>query len=166
MEREARMSDVTIRIATQADLSELYRLLQAKASFDGESDALTASESELGAAAFSAAPPVEFLLAELSGRPVGFAAYYPVFSTFAARPGLWMDDLFVEEDQRGHGLGLQLLKVLAAEASRRGCCKLEWSVQTSNRRGIAFYEREGAVVREENRFAKLDEKGIARLLLP
>jgi GNAT superfamily N-acetyltransferase len=160
------MTDVTIRKAKRSDLSGLYKLLQAKAEFDGASDALTASEADLGAVAFRELPAIEFVVAEGTEGLVGFAAFYPIFSTFAARPGLWMDDLFVAGTVRSRGIGLQLLKFLAAEASRRGCCKLEWSLQTSNSRGIAFYEREGAVVREDNRFVKLDEAGIERLLEP
>ena len=162
------MDDLEIRRAEAGDLPALYALLQAKAHFDGAAHALTASEAEFGAAIFRETPPCEFFVAEsraeAKGTLVGFAAFYPVFSTFAAKPGLWMDDLFVEERLRSRGIGRLLLAALAEEASRRGCCKLEWSLQKSNARGIAFYEREGAVVREENRFAKLDEAGIARLL--
>ena len=158
------MADIVIRNAQANDLSALYRLLKAKAAFDGALSALTASESDLGRVLFSDDPKCEFVVADLDGVLVGFAAFYPVFSTYAAKPGLWMDDLFVDEKFRSRGIGLSLLKCLAAKASLRGCCKLEWSLQTSNVRGIAFYEREGAVVRENNRFAKFDEQGIARLL--
>ena len=158
------MVDVVIRSAEPNDLSGIYRLVQAKAEFDGASEALTASESDLGRAIFQESPPCEFVVAEADRVLVGFAAFYPVFSTYAARPGLWMDDLFVDEKFRSRGIGRQLLVSLAGEASQRGCCKLEWSLQKRNAKGIAFYEREEAVVREENRFAKLDEAGIARLL--
>ena len=158
------IADVVVRRAGREDLTSLYVLLQAKAAFDGAVDALTASEQELGDAVFCDAPPCEFFVAELDDRLVGFAAFYPVFSTFAAKPGLWMDDLFVDAMERGRGIGRRLLVALAEEALRRDCCKLEWSLQKSNARGIAFYEREGAVVREQNRFAKLDEAGLARLL--
>jgi GNAT superfamily N-acetyltransferase len=158
------MADIVIRNAQVGDLSALYRLLKAKAAFDGALPALTASESDLGKVLFSDNPKCEFVVADLDGMLVGFAAFYAVFSTYAAKPGLWMDDLFVDEKFRSRGIGLRLLKRLALEASQRGCCKLEWSLQASNLRGIAFYEREGAVVRENNRFAKLDEQKIASLL--
>ena len=158
------MADLVIRSAQAGDLASLYRLIKAKAEFDGALSALTASESDLGRVVCSDDPKCEFAVADLDGSLVGFAAFYPVFSTYAAKPGLWMDDLFVDERFRSRGIGLELLKYLASKASQRGCCKLEWSLQTSNVRGIAFYQREGAVVRENNRFAKLDEQGIARLL--
>ncbi|MCR9093289.1 MAG: GNAT family N-acetyltransferase [bacterium] len=158
------MSDVSVRNAERDDLPRLYRLLRSKAEFDGAVEALSASQAELGEAIFRDPPPCVFVVAETEGDLVGFAANYPVFSTFAARPGLWMDDLFVEEDHRSRGIGRRLLVALAEEAARRRCCKLEWSLQKTNARGIAFYEREGAVVRELNRFAKLDEAGIQRLI--
>ena len=153
-----------IRKAITADLSQLYSLLQGKAEFDGAAHALTATETELGAALFCAVPKCEFVVASTGESLVGFASYYPVFSTYKARPGLWMDDLFVDARFRSRGIGLALLKFLAGEAVRKNCCKLEWSLHRTNSRGIAFYEREGAVVREESRFAKLDESGLARLL--
>jgi GNAT superfamily N-acetyltransferase len=87
-----------------------------------------------------------------------------VFSTYKAGPGLWMDDLFADSSSRNRGIGRDLLKSIAAEAARRDCCKLEWSLHKSNSRGIAFYEREGAVIREGSRLSKLDEFAIARLL--
>lgn len=158
------MSDVIIREAQPSDLRQLYRLLRAKAAFDDALSVMTASETDLAAAVFRDDPQCKFAVAEFDELLVGFAAYYPVFSTFSCRPGLWMDDLFVDETFRSRGIGRGLLRFLADEATRRGCCKLEWSLQTSNVRGIAFYEREGAVIRENNRFAKLDEAGMARLL--
>jgi GNAT superfamily N-acetyltransferase len=159
-----RRTGVSIRIAEPKDLPHLYPLLRAKAAFDGALAALTASEEEFGRAIFCEHPGCTFAVAEREGKLVGFASYYPVFSTYAAKPGLWMDDLFVDVEARNCGIGLALLKYVALEAARKGCCKLEWSLQISNARGIAFYKREGAVVREANRFARLDEGAISRLL--
>lgn len=102
---------------------------------------------------------IESLYALLS-----LVADYPIFSTFAGRPGLWMEDLFVLAGHRSRGIGRALLRALAKEALGRGCCKLEWSLQTRNVRGIVFYDRKGALVREENRFAKLDPAAMARLV--
>ncbi|HEX4052267.1 MAG TPA: GNAT family N-acetyltransferase [Steroidobacteraceae bacterium] len=158
------MTSAAIRKAKPSDISELFDLLRAKAKFDGALDALTATPEELCAALFCDSPNVEVVVAEKNGTLVGFATYYAIFSTYSARPGLWMDDLFVDEAQRSCGIGRELLRFLAREATSRKACKLEWSLQTSNSRGIAFYKREGAVIREINRFAKLDEAGLARLL--
>ena len=158
------MTSVVLRKPEPADLSQLYSLLKAKADFDGASAALTASETEFGQAVFCESPKCEFVVAVQDEVLVGFAAYYPVFSTYAARAGLWMDDLFVVERCRGQNIGRDILKFVAIEAAKHKCCKLEWSLHKSNKRGIAFYEREGAVIREHSRFAKLDEMAINRLL--
>ena len=153
-----------IRPAEPRDLSQLYLLLRAKAAFDDVLAAMTASEDELGRAIFCENPGCTFAVAELGDRLVGFVSFYQVFSTYAAKPGLWMDDLFVDAESRGQRIGLSLLKYVACVAAARDCCKLEWSLQVSNIRGIAFYRREGAVIRERNRFAKLDRSAISRLL--
>jgi len=158
------VTPIILRTTVAADLSQLYGLLKAKAEFDGASAALTATEADLGQALFCESPKCEFVVAAQNGRLVGFASYYPIFSTFSARPGLWMDDLFVVAECRGQGIGRSILKFVATEAAKHRCCKLEWSLHKTNTRGIAFYEREGAVVRELNRFAKLDEVAIHRLL--
>jgi GNAT superfamily N-acetyltransferase len=147
-----------IRPAEFRDLSQLYLLLRAKAEFDGALSAMTASQQELGRAIFCEKPGCEFAVAELDRKLLGFVSFYPVFSTYAARPGLWMDDLFVDAEVRSRGIGLSLLKYVASVAVARDCCKLEWSLQVSNFRGTAFYQREGAVIREQNRFAKLDRQ--------
>jgi GNAT superfamily N-acetyltransferase len=158
------MTSLAIRKATPSALGELFDLLRAKAKFDGALAALTATPAELCEALFCDARKVEVVIAERNGTLVGFATYYQVFSTYAARLVLWMDDLFVGEAERSGGIGRELLKFVAREATLRKACKLEWSLQTSNTRGIAFYKREGAVIREINRFAKLDEASMARLL--
>lgn len=77
-----------------------------------------------------------------------------------------MEDLFVDRSSRSLGIGRDLLDFVAREAVSRGCCKLEWSLQKSNTKGIAFYERDGAQSRDTNRFAKLDEDGLERLIAP
>ncbi|HEX2583690.1 MAG TPA: GNAT family N-acetyltransferase [Steroidobacteraceae bacterium] len=158
------MNPITLRSAEPADIHQLYALLEAKAEFDGASGTLTATELELGRAIFCESPKCHFVVAVDGRTLVGFASYYPIFSTYSARPGLWMDDLFVLAECRGQGIGRSILKFVAGEAAKRHCCKLEWSLHKSNARGIAFYEREGAVVREQNRFAKLNESAIKRLL--
>lgn len=126
------MTAVVIRKANPTDLPQIYILLRGKAEFDDAVEALTASEDELRAALFCDSPKCEFVVADNDGVLVGFAAYYPVFSTYKARPGLWMDDLFVGSQYRNRGIGRHLLKFIAAEAARCDCCKLEWSLHKAN----------------------------------
>ena len=112
---------------------------------------------------FSDPPKAFALVAEADGELVGLATYYPTFSTFQARPGLWLDDLFVREEHRGRRVGLTLMARLARIAEDRGCGRIEWTVALSNERGIAFYERHHASVRHGSRYVRLTREGVELL---
>ena len=99
----------------------------------------------------------------MGGQLVGLATYYPTFSTFLARPGLWLDDLFVDEEYRSRGVGMALMARLARIAEGRGCGRIEWTAAADNERGIAFYERCRASVRHGTRYIRLPREGIERL---
>ncbi|HET8632085.1 MAG TPA: GNAT family N-acetyltransferase [Thermomicrobiales bacterium] len=102
-----------------------------------------ADRARLARAVASAAPPFRVLLARCDGRPVGFAAYYPAYSTFLARPLMHLEDLFVLAEARRHGVGQALLAAVRREAERCGCAALEWQVPAWNGAARAFYERQG-----------------------
>jgi GNAT superfamily N-acetyltransferase len=157
-------SPTCIRAAERKDLSRLFELLQSKAQFDGSLDLLVATEEAIAAAVFDDAPKCEVLVADSSGELVGFAVFYPTFSTYHARPGIWMDDLFVESESRGKGVGRLLLQGLSRIAVDRGCARIEWTVTTSNVRGISFYEREGARLLESQRVARMDQDVFSKLV--
>jgi len=94
-------------------------------------------------------PGAEVLLAELGGAPVGFALFFPNYSTFLARPGLYLEDLFVLPSARGRGCGLALMSALARIAIERDYGRFEWSVLDWNRPALDFYEQLGAHPRSE-----------------
>ena len=98
---------------------------------------------------FGARPAAEVILAELDGEAAGFALYFHNYSTFLARPGLYLEDLFVEPELRGRGIGRRLLARLAAIAVDRGCGRFEWSVLDWNEPAIGFYENLGAAAMDE-----------------
>jgi GNAT superfamily N-acetyltransferase len=152
-----------IRHGTEADLPAIMRLIRQKAEFDGCPDALEATPDALRRAWFSEHPRGYVLIAVLDGRAVGIATYFPTFSTFLARPGLWLDDLYVVEECRSLGIGRDMLAALARIARERGCGRVEWTVALDNDRGIAFYERHGAAVRHLSRCVRLNREGIERL---
>jgi len=93
---------------------------------------------------FGPHPYAETLIAEDGGQAVGFALFFHNYSTFLARPGIYLEDLFVDESQRGKGIGRALLARLAAIAVERECGRLEWAVLDWNKDAIGFYERLGA----------------------
>jgi GNAT superfamily N-acetyltransferase len=108
-----------------------------------------ADEAALGATLFGARPAAEVVLAELAGAPVGFALFFQSYSTFLARPGLYLEDLFVEPEARGRGIGLGLMSALAAIAVARDYGRFDWSVLDWNAPSLAFYASLGAVPQGE-----------------
>jgi GNAT superfamily N-acetyltransferase len=152
-----------VRHAVEADLPAMMDLLRLKAEFDRCPDALEATPDLLREAWFSAAPKAFVLVADVNGLLVGLATYYSTFSTFLAKPGLWLDDLFVREGYRSRGVGLALMARLARIAEERGCGRIEWTVGLHNERGIAFYERHHASVRHGARYVRLNRDGVGRL---
>ena len=133
-----------IDAAQAADVADILRLIRALADYEKLSDQVVASEAALYEALFGAVPRVEALLARSAGRVVGFALYFHNYSTFRARSGIYLEDLFVEPEHRGSGIGQALLQTLAGIAVARGCERFEWAVLDWNAPAIAFYQSLGA----------------------
>jgi GNAT superfamily N-acetyltransferase len=152
-----------VRHASDADLLAVMELLALEAEFDGCRDALVATEEQLRQAFFSSSPSAQILLAVIDGQAIGLATYFQTFSTYQAKPAIWLDDLYVREGYRSHGVGRALMVELARIAKGLGCGRIEWTVNLGNDRGISFYERHGAVVRHLYRCVRLDADGIDRL---
>jgi GNAT superfamily N-acetyltransferase len=135
---------VAIRPATVADVSAIAELIRGLAVYEKLEEDITMTEELLATNLFGPQRYAETLLAEESGKPIGFALFFYNFSTFLALPGIYLEDLFVVAEHRGHGVGRALFKELARIAVERGCGRLEWSVLDWNRDAIGFYERLGA----------------------
>ena len=114
------------------------------ASYEKLEHEVVADESALSKYLFGERPAAEVVLAMLNERPVGFALFFTSFSTFLGRPGLYLEDLFVDFEERGKGIGKALLKHLARLTQDRGYGRLEWAVLNWNEPSIAFYESLGA----------------------
>lgn len=135
-----------IRAAEPRDVPEILRLIHELAVYEKLEDQAVGTVAALQAALFGARPACEALLAERDGRAVGFALYFTTFSTFLCKPGLYLEDLFVETPSRGSGIGKALLARLAAIALERDCGRFEWRVLDWNEPSIKFYERLGATL--------------------
>ena len=122
------MRKTTIRPATPADVETILGFIKGLAAFEKEPDAVKATLDDLRRDGFGKQPKFEVLIAELDGEPVGFALFFPTYSTWEGRPGIYLEDLFVTEHARGQGLGRKLMAALAALAVARGCRRLELSV--------------------------------------
>ena len=111
-------------------------------------------------------PYAEALLASRQGQTVGLALYFHNVSTFAGAPGVFLEDLFVKPEHRGHGVGRALLRAVAAVARDRGCRRLEWTALDWNKPALGFYERAGARVLKNWVVLRVDDDALARLAGP
>ncbi|HEX4858928.1 MAG TPA: GNAT family N-acetyltransferase [Usitatibacteraceae bacterium] len=139
----------SIRPATPADVPEIFRLIRALAVYEKLESMVSGNEAMLAEQLFGARPSCECVMVDAGGRPIAFALFYTTFSTFLAKPGLYLEDLFVEPGFRGLGIGKALLRHLAALAERRGCGRFEWRVLDWNAPSIAFYKSLGATILPE-----------------
>ncbi|MGH2632648.1 MAG: GNAT family N-acetyltransferase [Tepidiformaceae bacterium] len=139
-----------LRAATEADLDTIIELIHALAEYEHEPGAVKLDHDALRGHLFGPRPYAEVLLAETADADsAGFALFFHNFSTWEGRPGIWLEDLFVRPQFRGHGYGKALLIELARLANERGCGRLEWSVLDWNEPSIAFYRSLGAVSMDE-----------------
>ncbi len=156
------MSEVTIRMATDADAGTIVRLIRALADFENLTDQVRISEVDVLRDGFGEHPCFECLLAEAEGAVVAFALFYHTYSTFAGRPEVWVEDIFVAEAARGRGVGRKLMARLAALALERGCPHLALSVLHWNP-ARDFYGRLGFQHAQDWLPYRLDGDGLGRL---
>ena len=133
-----------IRPATPEDTATICRLIRDLAQYERLVHEVRLKESEIREHLFGSRPIAEVLLAEEAERVVGFALFFHNYSTFWGKPGIYLEDLFVEPEYRGKGHGKALLAALARLALERGCCKLNWIVLDWNEPAIDFYRSLGA----------------------
>ena len=136
--------DLSIRFATASDCAVILSFIRELAAYERLAHEVTADEAQLRATLFGARPAAEVLIVELGGAPVGFALFFPSYSTFLGKPGLYLEDLFVQPAMRGRGCGLALMSALARIAVARSYGRFEWSVLDWNEPAIEFYEQLGA----------------------
>ena len=135
-----------IRPATAHDVPLILSFIQGLAEFEKLSHEVEATVENLRGTLFPAdgRPAAECVLAFDQGEPAGFALYFTTYSTFLARPGLYLEDIFVVPERRGRGIGRSLMLHLARVANERGCGRMEWAVLDWNESAIRFYEALGA----------------------
>jgi GNAT superfamily N-acetyltransferase len=152
-----------IRPAQVEDVPIILELIRDLATYERAPDEVTATEEQLVDVLFGERPAAEVLLAFEGKSPVGFAVYFYNFSTWLGRPGLYLEDLFVQPDKRGKGYGRALLVELAKIARDRGCGRMEWAVLDWNEPAIRFYRALGAKPMDEWTVFRLTPEEIAKL---
>jgi GNAT superfamily N-acetyltransferase len=143
------MPHVRIVPATEADIPEILGMIRGLAEYEKLADQVKATEEQLRETLFGERPAAEVVMAHLESECVGFALFFPNYSTFLAQPGIYLEDLFVKPHARGYGAGLALLTHLAKLAVERGCGRIEWGVLDWNKPSIEFYKKLGAVPMDE-----------------
>lgn len=155
-----------IRDASAGDVPDILRLIHDLATYEREPGAVRTTPEDLLIALFptDGRPVASCLVAESDkGTIIGIALWFTTFSTWTGRTGIWLEDLYVDPEHRGHGAGTALLAHLAALCTSRGWTRLEWTVLTWNTPSIAFCRALGATPQEEWRTHRLDGDALRRL---
>jgi GNAT superfamily N-acetyltransferase len=153
----------TIRPATPSDVPAVLRLIRGLADYERLTAECTATETGIADALFAPLPRIHAILAESETTAIGLALYYFTFSTFKARPMLFLEDLFVEPAHRGSGAGLALMRHIAGIALAENCLRMEWRVLNWNQPSIRFYERLGATADGDWHTRQLGGEALAAL---
>ena len=154
---------ISLRVATRDDVALIAQFIRALADYEKLLDEVRFDEAVLAEKLFGPRPYAEVLIGEIDGKPEGFALFFHNFSTFEGKPGIYLEDLFVNPDARGSGLGTALLAKLAQLAVGRDCARLEWSVLDWNEPSIGFYKALGAKPMDEWTVFRLDGAALSGL---
>src|SRR3990167_7905378 len=152
-----------IRSAVSGDAAIVLQFIRDLAVYEKLGHAAVASVADIDRALFCDSPKVFALIAEWEGKPCGLALYFFNFSTFLGKHGVYLEDLFVPEKDRGKGIGKALLVRLAQIAKENDCGRLEWSVLDWNAPSIAFYKSLGAAAMDEWTIYRLTGDALCRL---
>ena len=150
-------------MATAADIPQILAFIRALAAYEREPDAVTATEEDLLRDGFGPNPFYFCLIADLDGQPAGFALYFFNYSTWMGRPGLYLEDIFVQPEFRGRGIGKALLEKVAAIAVEKNCPRLQWEVLDWNTPAIEFYRAMGAEFLDAWRNVRVSGEALRRL---
>lgn len=155
--------DRTLRDATEDDVPLILRFIRELAEYERLPHEVVASEESLRETLFGPRRYAEVIIAEHSGDPAGFALFFHNYSTFLGRPGIYLEDLYVRPEMRGHGYGKALLARLAKLAVERKCGRLEWAVLNWNEPAIQFYRSLRALPQDQWQVYRITGKALADL---
>ncbi len=142
-------SSLTIRAAGPSDAAQVLEFIRELAQYERLAQDVVATEEAIERTLFGPSPAAEVLIAEWNGQAAAFALFFSTYSTFLAKAGIWLEDLFVRPAFRGRGIGRQVLSHLATLAIERDCGRLEWAVLDWNEPAIGFYRRLGSEAQDQ-----------------
>jgi len=152
---KTRIEGLNLRMATANDVPQILAFIRQLAEYEKLLDMVVADETKLTETLFGEKPYAEVVLADYQGKPAGFALFFHNYSTFLAKPGIYLEDLFVDPAVRGLGVGKALITYLATIALERDCGRLEWSVLDWNQPAIDFYQSLGAKMLDDWRINRV-----------
>jgi len=153
-------ASVRVRAAQPDDVQLIFGLVCQLAEYEHSANRVVGNPELLAQALFGADPVAEALIGEVDGEPAGFALFYRTFSTWECRPGIWLEDLYVEDRWRRAGVGTRLLDAVVDLARRRGYTRVEWSALDWNTPALDFYARQGAQRLDEWVLHRLEVAGL------
>jgi len=133
-----------VQPATEQDVPLILEMARALAAYERMPNAVTATEADLLHCLFGPRPAAEAAIGYVGEEPAGMVVFVKTFSTFVGQPGIYLEDIYVDERWRGHGLGREMLRYVAKLSVARGRGRFEWSVLNWNAPAIGFYEKLGA----------------------
>jgi GNAT superfamily N-acetyltransferase len=154
----------SIRPAKPKDIPDLLRLVKELADFGGDLKKVAATESDYTDLFFAENPVAESLVAEVDNQIVAHAVFFRTSSTYAGKPGLYLEDLYVQKSFRGQGIGKSLFHAVVKIAQERNYCRVEWKTYSWNKDAIAFYELHGATPQTTHTEYKLSRSAMDALL--
>jgi len=157
-----RHKDFILRFAEENDSGLILEFIKKLADYEKRINEVSAEESDIKESLFKN-KYAEAIIGEYKGMPVSFAIFFHNFSTFLGKPGIYIEDIFVEQKMRGKGFGSIIFTFFAKLAVERKCGRVEWSVLTWNEPSIKFYEKLGAALKSEWMLYKLSGKSLKNL---
>ena len=156
-------TEISIRPGTPEDVDAILGFIRALAEYEKLEHLVAATEEKLRETLFGERAFAETLIASIGGTAAGYSLFFHNYSTFLAKPGMYVEDVFVLPEYRRHGIGRALFKALAATALERGCGRLEWSVLDWNAPAIDFYQKLGAEVMPDWRMTRMTQPAMLEL---
>ena len=158
-----RVDDLQIVAATESEVPVILEMIRGLAEYERLLHVFEATEEQLRQTLFGPHPCAEVLLAKTAGEYAGFAVFFTYYSTFFAKPGIYLEDLFVKPQWRGKGIGFALLARLARIAIERKCSRMQWAVLDWNEPAIEFYKKLGAEAKDEWTTYRLSGEALEKL---
>ena len=157
------MFEITINKAVENDIPQILSLLREFAEYENLLDYLEVTEERLKAALFGENKIAEAIVAFDDETAIGYAIFFPHFSTFRGQRGIYLEDIFISKDFRGKGVGEMMLKYIATLAKSRGFERIDFQVLEWNAPAIRFYEKLGAERNDEDRHFKFSDNAFEDL---